>query len=96
MSLDGEYEESKGDIGSIQDQVIYKNVLQTDDQQRLSTIHEVGTAVGFSAFNTDCYTQQLENLYTSCLEWIISRAPSSLNENIVIDECDKVGYQPAI
>jgi hypothetical protein len=38
----------------------------------------------------------MENLYTSCLEWIISRAPSSLNEGIVIDECDKVGYQPAI
>lgn len=40
----------------------------------------------------DEYTVELENLYTSCLEWIISRAPSSLYENIVIDECDKVGY----
>jgi hypothetical protein len=36
------------------------------------------------------YTRELENLYTSCLEWIISRAPSTLYENIVIDECDKV------
>jgi len=44
----------------------------------------------------DDYTLELENLYTSCLEWIISRAPSSLYENIVIDEVDKVGYQPAI
>lgn len=40
----------------------------------------------------DEYTSELENLYTSCLEWIISRAPSSLYENIVIDECDKIGY----
>ena len=40
----------------------------------------------------DEYTAEMENLYTSCLEWIISRAPSSLYENIVIDECDKIGY----
>lgn len=40
----------------------------------------------------DHYTQELENLYTSCLEWIISRAPSSLYENNVIDEYDKVEY----
>jgi hypothetical protein len=46
--------------------------------------------------NDDKYSKELENLYTSCLEWIISRAPSSLNDNIVIDECDKIGYQPAI
>lgn len=45
-----------------------------------------------SAKTNDEYTVELENLYTSCLEWIISRAPSSLYENIVIDECDKVGY----
>lgn len=44
----------------------------------------------------DHYTQELENLYTSCLEWIISRAPSSLYENNVIDEYDKVEYQPAL
>lgn len=42
--------------------------------------------------STDDYTLELENLYTSCLEWIISRAPSSLYENIVIDEVDKIGY----
>ena len=46
--------------------------------------------------NEDEYTKELENLYTSCLEWIISHAPSPLYEHIVIDECDKVGYQPAI
>jgi hypothetical protein len=42
------------------------------------------------------FTKELENLYTSCLEWIIQRAPSSLYENIVIDECDKVTNFPAI
>lgn len=44
----------------------------------------------------DEYTSELENLYTSCLEWIINRAPSALyhdlkrNQLQIIDEVDKI------
>ena len=45
---------------------------------------------------TDEYTSELENLYTSCLEWILNRAPSSLYQNIVIDDFDKISFTPAL
>jgi hypothetical protein len=44
----------------------------------------------------DEYTLELENLYTSCLEWILNRAPSSLFSNIVVDDFDKVSFTPAL
>lgn len=44
----------------------------------------------------DEYTQELENLYTSCLEWILNRAPSGLFHNLMIDDFDKITFQPAL
>ena len=42
------------------------------------------------------YTQELENLYTSCLEWLLNRAPSGLFKNLVIDDYDKITFKPAL
>ena len=47
-------------------------------------------------FGLDDYTQELENLYTSCLEWILNRAPSSLYTSLVIDDFDKICFSPAL
>ena len=44
----------------------------------------------------DDYTQELENLYTSCLEWLLNRAPSGLFKNLMIDDYDKITFQPAL
>lgn len=44
----------------------------------------------------DSYTQELENLYTSCLEWLLNRAPTGLFENLVIDDYDKITFKPAL
>ena len=44
----------------------------------------------------DSYTQELENLYTSCLEWLLNRAPSGLFESLVIDDYDKITFKPAL
>ena len=44
----------------------------------------------------DEYTLELENLYTSCLEWLLNRAPSSLFKNLMIDDYDKITFQPVL
>ena len=44
----------------------------------------------------DDYTQELENLYTSCLEWLLNRAPSTLFNTLMIDDNDKIAFQPAL
>ena len=44
----------------------------------------------------DDYTQELENLYTSCLEWLLNRSPNSLFKNLIIDDYDKITFQPAL
>jgi len=40
----------------------------------------------------DDYTVELENLYTSCLEWILNRAPSDLYKTLMIDDYDKIMF----
>ena len=40
----------------------------------------------------DDYTQELENLYTSCLEWLLNRSPSGLFKNLIIDDYDKITF----
>lgn len=45
---------------------------------------------------SDDYTGELENLYTSCLEWILNRAPSSLFKTMMIDDYDKITFLPAM
>ena len=44
----------------------------------------------------DEYTLELENLYTSLLEWLLNRAPSSLFKNLMIDDYDKITFQPVL
>jgi len=46
--------------------------------------------------NNDEYTSELENLYISCLEWILNRVPSPLYTNIVVDDFDKVNFTPVL
>lgn len=45
---------------------------------------------------SDDYTNELENLYTSCLEWILNRAPSRLFKAMMIDDYDKITFLPAM
>ena len=44
----------------------------------------------------DDYTQELENLYTSCLEWLLNRSPNGLFKNLIIDDSDKITFEPAL
>ena len=44
----------------------------------------------------DDYTHELENLYTSCLEWLLNRSPNGLFKNLIIDDYDKITFQPAL
>ena len=44
----------------------------------------------------DGYTQELENLYTSCLEWLLNRSPNGLCQNLIIDDYDKITFPPAL
>ena len=46
--------------------------------------------------NQDDYTGELENLYTSCLEWILNRAPSGLFKTMMVDDYDKITFLPAM
>jgi hypothetical protein len=41
-------------------------------------------------FDNEETTQELSNLYTSCLEWILNRPVSSLNSQLMIDDYDKI------
>lgn len=45
-------------------------------------------------FDNEQTTQELSNLYTSCLEWILGRPVSGLNAQLMIDDYDKI-QQPA-
>ncbi len=45
---------------------------------------------------SDDQTRELENLYTSCLEWILNRAPSSLFKTMTVDDYDKITFLPAM
>ena len=38
------------------------------------------------------FTRELEDLYISCLEWILSRAPSPLRTSLFIDDVDKICF----
>jgi len=44
----------------------------------------------------DDYTQELENLYTSCLEWLLNRSPNNLFKTMIIDDYDKITFEPAL
>ena len=44
----------------------------------------------------DDYTQELENLYTSCLEWMLNRSPNNLFKTLIIDDYDKITFEPAL
>jgi len=44
----------------------------------------------------DQFTQELDCLYTSCLEWLLNRQPSALFESLVIDDYDKITFKPAL
>jgi len=35
-------------------------------------------------------------LYTSCLEWILNRAPSGLFKTMMVDDYDKITFLPAM
>jgi len=43
----------------------------------------------------DQISQELESLYTACLEWILNR-PSSGTKALMIDDYDKISFEPAL
>ena len=47
-------------------------------------------------FDNEQTTQELSNLYTSCLEWILNRPVSNLNSQLMIDDYDKIQYPAAL
>jgi len=49
-----------------------------------------------SSNQADDFTGELENLYTSCLEWILNRVPQSLFKTLMIDDYDKITFLPAM
>ena len=51
---------------------------------------------GASDDKIDDYTQELENLYTSCLEWMLNRSPTNLFKTLIIDDYDKITFEPAL
>lgn len=54
------------------------------------------TSVVESSNQADDFTSELENLYTSCLEWILNRVPQGLFKNLMIDDYDKITFLPAM
>lgn len=64
---------------------------------RISELEDLDGSDGFDLEGSgDQFTQELENLYTSCLEWLLNRQPSGLFENLVIDDYDKITFKPAL
>lgn len=49
-----------------------------------------------SSNQADDFTGELENLYTSCLEWILNRVPQGLFKTLMIDDYDKITFLPAM
>jgi hypothetical protein len=74
--------------GAEEGALLYNSQMQRHEQEKEDN--------PMNQLSSDDSTRELENIYTSCLEWIITRGPSSLYENIVIDECDKVNNRPAL
>ena len=47
-------------------------------------------------FDNEQTTEELSNLYTSCLEWILNRPVSELNSQMMIDDDDKIQQPSAL
>lgn len=77
--------------GSLEDEESQHKSVQSSTV--LNATNEIQSA---ETRQSDDYTNELENLYTSCLEWILNRAPSQLFKTMMVDDYDKITFLPAM
>jgi hypothetical protein len=78
------------DIDKKQVEAEIQKQLQEDDEEDLRDQEFL------EEFDNEQTTQELSNLYTSCLEWILNRPVSTLNSQLMIDDYDKIQYPAAL
>jgi hypothetical protein len=66
---------------------------EINDLPNATCMQQTNSLLGSQAVD---FTQELENLYTSCLEWTLKRRPVGLSKTIMIDDYDHITFQPAM